>query len=80
MDDLVKAFYSIEVHLPSFWWIERVPSKSNPADEPSRLAGEQASVRWGAHFIKGFQCQHQVAEWLVQAAKNGAEAVATDSV
>jgi hypothetical protein len=31
MDDLVKAFYSIEVHLPSFWWIERVPSKSNPA-------------------------------------------------
>ena len=23
MDDLVKAFYSIEVHLPSFWWIER---------------------------------------------------------
>ena len=23
MDDLVKAFYSIEVHLPSFWWIVR---------------------------------------------------------
>ena len=42
MDDLVKAFYSIEVHLPSFWWTERVPSKSNPAvpaDEPSRMAG-----------------------------------------
>ena len=74
MDDLVKAFYSIEVHLPSFWWIERVPSKSNPADEPSRLAGEQAAVRWGARFIKGFSCQHRVVEWLVRAAKNRADA------
>ena len=80
MDDLVKAFYSIEVHMPSFWWIERVPSKSNPADEPSRLAGKQASVRWGARFINGFQCQPQVAEWLVQASRNRAEAIATDSV
>ena len=79
MDDLVKAFYSIEVHLPSFWWIERVPSKSNPADEPSRLAGKEASVKWGANFTQGFQCQQQVAGWLVQAAKNRAEAV-TDSV
>jgi hypothetical protein len=80
MDDLVKAFYSIEVHMPSFWWIERVPSKSNPADEPSRLAGKQASVRWGARFINGFQCQPQVAEWLVQASRNRAEAIATFSV
>ena len=80
MDDLVKAFYSIEVHLPSFWWIERVPSKSNPADEPSRLAGRQASIRWGAHFIQGFQCQDQVAGWLVQAARNRTETSVTSSV
>ena len=80
MDDLVKAFYSIEVHLPSFWWIERVPSKSNPADEPSRLAGRQASIRWGAHFIQGFQCQDQVAGWLVQADRNRIETSATSSV
>lgn len=80
MDDLVKVFYSIEVHLPSFWWIERVPSKSNPADEPSRLAGQQASIRWGAHFIQGFPCQEQVAGWLVQAARNRSEATGAHSV
>ena len=70
MDDLIQAFYAIEVHLPSFWWIERVPSKSNPADEPSRtrMAGEEASVRWGAQFIQGFQCQQLVVDWLVKAA------------
>ena len=80
MDDLVKVFYSIEVHLPSFWWIERVPSKSNPADELSRLAGQQASIRWGAHFIQGFPCQEQVAGWLVQAARNRSEATGAHSV
>ena len=68
MDDLIKAFYSIEVHLPSFWWIERVPSKSNPADEPSRMEGEKASRRWGAQFIQGFQRQQLVVDWLVRAA------------
>jgi hypothetical protein len=30
MDDLVKTFYSIEVHLPSFWWVERVLGMQNP--------------------------------------------------
>jgi hypothetical protein len=73
MDDLVKAFYSIEVHLPSFWWTERVPSKSNPAvpaDEPSRMAGREAAIPWGAHFVQGFQCQEVVANWLIRASNN----------
>ena len=70
MDDLIKAFYSIEVHLPSFWWVERVPSKSNPADEPSRFEGQQAAKQWAAHFISGFECQSLVADWLVKAAGN----------
>ena len=70
MDDLVKAFYSIEVHLPSFWWVERVPSKSNPADEPSRFEGESAATRWNARFLSKFTCQAQVADWLVRAAAN----------
>ena len=70
MDDLVKAFFSVEVHLPSFWWIERVPSKSNPADEPSRFEGEAAALRWSAKFIPEFSCQPLVANWLVKAARD----------
>jgi hypothetical protein len=70
MDDLVKAFYAIEVHLPSFWWVERVPSKSNPADEPSRFEGQEAALRWKAHFLPRFECQDQVADWPVKAAEN----------
>ena len=27
MDNLIKAFYSIEVHLPSFWWVESPEQK-----------------------------------------------------
>lgn len=69
MDDLIKAFFSIQVHLPSFWWIERVPSKSNPADEPSRFEGRTAAARWSAYFLPGFSCQPLVASWLVQAAR-----------
>ena len=70
MDDLIKAFYSIEVHLPSFWWIERVPSKSNPADESSRMEGRAAADRWGATFVNGFSCLDTVSTWLSQAAAN----------
>ena len=70
MDDVVKAFYSIEVHLPSFCWVERVPSKSNPADEPSKFEGEAAAARWHAHFFPALKCQAQVASWLVKAAEH----------
>ena len=43
MDDLVKAFCAAEVLSPAFWWVERVPSKSNPADEPSRALCREAA-------------------------------------
>lgn len=36
MRDLVREFYRFENTDPSFGWIERVPSFSNPADGPSR--------------------------------------------
>ena len=68
MDDLIKAFYSIEVHLPSFWWVERVPGKSNPGDEPSRFEGRASAALWNARFLPGFQCQAKVADWLIKTA------------
>ena len=55
MDDLLKAFCAAEVNSPAFWWVERVPSKSNPADEPSRGLGAEAASQWHAklwtHFL-----------------------------
>eukprot|EP00435_Cladocopium_sp_Y103_P058430 s153_g20.t1 len=33
---LVRLFYSLEAECPTYGWIERVPSFSNPADGPSR--------------------------------------------
>ena len=57
MDDLLKAFYAAESSYPSFWWVERVPSKSNPADEPSRSLGRKAAESWGAAFKDRFACQ-----------------------
>ena len=68
MDDLVKAFYAAESSYPSFWWVERVPSKSNPADEPSRSLGREAAESWKATFKDRFACQASMAEWLVKAA------------
>ena len=57
MDDLVKALYAAEVLSPAFWWVERVPSKSNAADEPSRAVGREAADLWKAIFRDHFSCQ-----------------------
>ena len=70
MDDLVKAFYAAEVLSPAFWWVERVPSKSNPADEPSRSLGREAADLWNAIFRDHFSCQESMVAWLTKAASN----------
>eukprot|EP00435_Cladocopium_sp_Y103_P026492 s3071_g6.t1 len=70
MDDLLKAFYSAETLKPSFWWVERVPSKSNPSDAPSRFEGKQAAKEWGADFRLGFMSSKALNAWLVKAANN----------
>ena len=36
MRDLVREYYAVDSWAPSYSWIERVPSKSNVADGPSR--------------------------------------------
>eukprot|EP00435_Cladocopium_sp_Y103_P022564 s4461_g5.t1 len=68
MDDLLKAFFSAETHKPSFWWVERVPSKSNPSDAPSRFEGRQAAKDWGADFRLGFKSSQALNAWLLKTA------------
>ena len=42
MKSLARLLCEIEIDFPSFIWIERVPSFSNPADMPSRLKVKEA--------------------------------------
>ena len=37
MQRLCRSFYDLEALHPTFSWVERVPSYSNPADAPSRF-------------------------------------------
>ena len=64
MDLLRKAFYAADAWDPCFWWIERVPSKSNPADDPSRGAGYESSILWEARLEREFGAQRMLLDWL----------------
>lgn len=45
MRGLVRAFFAFDLTHPTYSWIERVPSSSNPADSPSRgKPGEACSL------------------------------------
>jgi hypothetical protein len=39
---LVRQFYHFETSAPTYSWVERIPSYSNPADAPSRGCPEEA--------------------------------------
>ena len=43
MKQLVHLFYHFEVESPTYSWIERIPSASNPADGPSRDSPQETS-------------------------------------
>lgn len=43
MRSMARCLCELEIKFPSFIWIERVPSFSNPADMPSRLKVREAS-------------------------------------
>ena len=49
---LIHLFYNIEAENPSYPWFARVPSASNPADEPSRGKLEATVSRFNADIVK----------------------------
>ena len=67
MHVLIDAFYAAETKHPMLWWLERIPSASNPADEPSRMEGIASAKTWGAVYQDKFQCQPFIAEWIIKA-------------
>ena len=48
---LVHTYYNVEAEVPSYSWFARVPSKSNPADWPSRGEAELAVSKFNATLI-----------------------------
>ena len=44
MNQLVREYYHVDGDCPTFGWVERVPSFSNPADFPSRFKPELAKA------------------------------------
>ena len=45
---LIHLFYNLEAESPSYPWFARVPSASNPADEPSRGQISKTVARFNA--------------------------------
>eukprot|EP00435_Cladocopium_sp_Y103_P026667 s2745_g6.t1 len=65
MRHLVRSFYSFEVESPTFSWIERVPSSSNPADGPSRGSPEEVMRLVGVSECKPFENPPELLEQLL---------------
>ena len=55
MSTLVREFYRWDISHPTFGWIERIPSFSNPADGPSRFAPEEVQTLLGVDTVLPFQ-------------------------
>eukprot|EP00971_Amphidinium_carterae_P069893 1382823-Amphidinium_carterae.1 len=51
--ELLQAFFQEELNSPSMAWYARVPSKSNPADAPSRLRLQELRELVGEFTLLG---------------------------
>lgn len=69
MDCLCKAFFAAEAIDPSFWWVERTPSKSNPSEAPSRGAGLECAREFGAEFRHGFETMEFLVQWMMESSE-----------
>ena len=52
---LVREFFRLEATTPTFPWIERVPSSSNPADGPSRQSPGEVMALLGVESCTSFE-------------------------
>jgi hypothetical protein len=50
-NDIVRKFFLLHGKSHCFQWIARVPTKSNPADLPSRLRLQEAAVEYSADIV-----------------------------
>ena len=53
--ELVHEYIRVHYDLQAFMWFVRIPSKSNPADDPSRLHLNEAAATYHAEIINAIQ-------------------------
>ena len=66
MNQLVREYYHVGSDYPTFGWIERVPSFSNPADSPSRFTPEIAKALLDSADVFPFVHPDDLVERLMQ--------------
>lgn len=66
MNQLVREFFHVDGQFPSFGWVERVPSFSNPADPPSRFEPEATSCLFQNAEMRDFIQPEELLSKLVQ--------------
>jgi hypothetical protein len=62
---LISKFFEQELSCPCYPWFARVPSKSNPADMPSRGLGREAAAAYRASYQGKLLLQPDVVASLV---------------
>ena len=65
MRALVRAFYQMDSSYPTYSWIERVPSKSNVSDGPSRRDNQEALSLLGLDQATMFETPEELLALLV---------------
>lgn len=65
MKQLVRLFYQFEVEAPTYSWIERIPSSSNPADGPSRGSPQETMKLLGISKCETFSHPSELVEKLL---------------
>ena len=61
---LAREFYALDADFPTYSWVERVPSKSNPADGPSRNACAETLELLGLSSSTAFEHPRELVERL----------------
>ncbi|CAE7658599.1 unnamed protein product, partial [Symbiodinium microadriaticum] len=73
MNNLIRAFDSLDVTHPCFYWLDRVPSFSNVADGPSRQDSDLAVRLLSAHSVEDFTWPQGLEEMIVAERKRKGE-------
>ena len=68
MNKLVRQYFHPDSDCPTYSWIERVPSFSNPADAPSRFKPELAKEWFPSAELQPLNHDDSLIEWLVTSA------------
>ena len=68
MMGLIALVSLLEGSLATTLWYERVPSKSNPADLPSRMLSQEACSRFEAELKGDIACASVIRDFLASGA------------